>query len=207
MVDLPRGTVSLLFTDIEGSTQLQHRLHDRYREVVTEHRRLLEEAIESNGGQIVDRQTESFFAVFTRMRDAAGAASDAQRVFAAYDWPEGAQVKVRMGLHAGEPELDGDRYVGLAVARAARISACAYGGQVLLSSAARGLLSDGRFPVRALGSSVTPSSPGSSSSTGSPIASRVRGPGPSPDARAAARWFSPEPRSPWSRSPSLPPRC
>ena len=152
MVDLPRGTVSLLFTDIEGSTQLQHRLQDRYREVVTEHRRLLEDAIESNGGQIVDRQTESFFAVFTRVRDAAGAATDAQRAIAEQQWPEGAQVKVRMGIHAGEPELDGDRYVGLAVARASRIGACAYGGQVLLSSAACGLLSDGRFPVRPLGS-------------------------------------------------------
>jgi YVTN family beta-propeller protein len=152
MVELPRGTVSLLFTDVEGSTQLQHRLQDQYREVVTEHRRLLEEAIESNGGRVVDRQTESFFAVFTRMRDAAGAASDAQRAIAAHQWPDGAPVKVRMGIHAGEPELDGDRYVGLAVARAARIGACAYGGQVLLSSAACGLLSDGRFPVRPLGS-------------------------------------------------------
>lgn len=151
MVELPRGTVSLLFTDVEGSTQLQHRLQDQYREVVTEHRRLLEAAIESNGGLVVDRQTESFFAVFTRMRDAAGAASDAQRAITAHQWPDGTQVKVRMGIHAGEPELDGDRYVGLAVARAARISACAYGGQVLLSSAACGLLSDGRFPVRPLG--------------------------------------------------------
>ena len=107
MVDLPRGTVSLLFTDIEGSTELQHRLHERYREVVTEHRRLLEEAIESNGGLVVDRQTESFFAVFPRMRDAVGAASAAQRAIAVQEWPEGAQVKVRMGIHAGEPELRG----------------------------------------------------------------------------------------------------
>ena len=74
MVQLPRGTVSLLFTDIEGSTLLQHRLQERYREVVNEHRRLLEEAIEANGGRVVDRQTESFFAVFPRMRDAAAAA-------------------------------------------------------------------------------------------------------------------------------------
>src|SRR4029453_9773363 len=97
MVELPRGTVSLLFTDVEGSTQLQHRLQDQYREVVTEHRRLLEEAIESNGGRVVDRQTESFFAVFTRMRDAAGAASDAQRAIAAHQWPGGAPGKGRKG--------------------------------------------------------------------------------------------------------------
>lgn len=152
MAELPRGTVSLLFTDIEGSTQLQHRLQERYREVVNEHRRLLEEAIESNGGQVVDRQTESFFAVFPRMRDAAAAAAAAQRALATHEWPDGTQVKVRMGIHAGEPELEGDRYVGLAVARAARIAATAHGGQVLLSGAARGLLTDERFRVRPLGS-------------------------------------------------------
>jgi YVTN family beta-propeller protein len=151
VAELPRGTVSLLFTDIEGSTQLQHRLQERYREVVNGHRRLLEEAIESNGGMVVDRQTESFFAVFPRMRDAVAAAADAQRAIAAHEWPDGTQVKVRMGLHAGEPELEGDRYVGLAVARAARIGATAHGGQVLLSGAARGLLPE-RSRVRAIGS-------------------------------------------------------
>jgi class 3 adenylate cyclase len=151
VAELPRGTVSLLFTDIEGSTQLQHRLQDRYREVVIEHRRLLEEAIESNGGLVVDRQTESFFAVFPRMRDAVAAAADAQRAIAAHEWPDDTQIKVRMGLHAGEPELEGDRYVGLAVARAARVGATAHGGQVLLSGAARGLLPE-RSRVRALGS-------------------------------------------------------
>lgn len=150
MADLPHGTVSLLFTDIEGSTQLQHRLQERYREVVNEHRRLLEEAIESNGGLVVDRQTESFFAAFPRMRDAAAAAATAQRAIAAQEWPDGVQVKVRMGIHAGEPELEGDRYVGLAVARAARIAATAQGGQVLLSGAARGLLPE-RSRVRPLG--------------------------------------------------------
>jgi YVTN family beta-propeller protein len=148
---LPRGTVSLLFTDIEGSTLLQHSLQERYREVVNEHRRLLEEAIESNGGLVVDRQTESFFAVFPRMRDAAVAACAAQTSIAAHEWPDGAQVKVRMGIHAGEPELDGDRYVGLAVARAARIAATAHGGQVIMSGTARGLL-DGRYSARSLGS-------------------------------------------------------
>jgi YVTN family beta-propeller protein len=151
VAELPRGTVSLLFTDVEGSTQLQHRLQERYREVVNEHRRLLEEAIESNGGLVVDRQTESFFAVFPRMRDAAAAAADAQRAIAAHEWPDGTQVKVRMGIHAGEPELEGDRYVGLAVARAARVAATAHGGQVLLSGAARGLLAE-RSRVRSLGS-------------------------------------------------------
>ena len=151
MAELPSGTISLLFTDIEGSTQLQHRLQDDYRVVVSEHRRLLEETIEAHGGRVVDRQTESFFAVFSRMRDAVAAAADAQRALAAQDWPDGVVVKVRMGIHAGEPELEGDRYVGLAVARAARVGATAHGGQVLLSGAARGLLHE-RSRVRLLGS-------------------------------------------------------
>lgn len=153
MPRLPRGTVSLLFTDVEGSTQLQRRLGERYREVVAEHRRLLEEAIKAHGGRVVDRQTESFFAVFPRMRDAVAAAAAAQRAIAGHRWPEGVAVKVRMGLHAGEPELDGNRYVGLAVSRAARICSAGHGGQVLLSSAARALLTDDdQAKLRNLGS-------------------------------------------------------
>ena len=152
MVELPRGTISLVFTDIEGSTQLAHRLGERYREVVNDHRLLLEDAFETNGGRVVDRQTESFFVVFPRMRDAAAAAAAAQRTLAAHGWADGAQVKVRMGIHAGEPELEGDRYVGLAVSRGARVAASAHGGQILLSGAARSLLADQRFETRPLGS-------------------------------------------------------
>ena len=142
----------MLFTDIEGSTQLTHRLGERYREVVTDHRRLLEEAFKAHDGRIVDRQTESFFAVFPRVGDAARAAAAAQRALAAHPWPDGEQVSVRMGIHAGEPELDGDRYVGLAVSRGARVAASAHGGQVLLSGAAHSLLADQRFSTRRLGS-------------------------------------------------------
>ncbi len=153
MPGLPEGTVSLLFTDIEGSTRLQQRLGERYQEVVSEHRRLLEQAIEAHGGRIVDRQTESFFAAFPRAHQAVDAAASAQRAFAEHAWPDGMQVKARIGIHAGEPELVGDRYVGLAVSRAARICASAHGGQVLLSSAARALLSDDeRTSLRHLGS-------------------------------------------------------
>ncbi len=142
MSELPGGTVTLLFTDIEGSTQLQHRLGDRYHEVVAEHRRLLEEAFVAHDGIVVDRQTESFFVVFTRARHAVQAAAAAQRALAERAWPDGAQVRVRMGIHSGDPEVAGDRYVGLAVARAARICASGHGGQVLLSSSARSLLTD-----------------------------------------------------------------
>ena len=142
MSELPSGTVSLLFTDIEGSTQLQHRLGEQYHDVVAEHRRLLEQAFAEHSGVVVDRQTESFFVGFTRARYAVAAAAAAQRALAKHDWPDGVQVKVRMGIHSGDPEVAGDRYVGLAVSRAARICAAAHGGQVLLSSSARALLSD-----------------------------------------------------------------
>jgi len=150
--ELPQGTVTLLFTDVEGSTQLQHRLGERYHEVVAEHRRLLEQAFAEQGGIVVDRQTESFFVVFTRARYALQAAAAAQGALAEHDWPDGVQVKVRMGIHSGDPEVAGDRYVGLAVARAARICGAAHGGQVLLSSSARALLSDhDRSALRSLG--------------------------------------------------------
>ena len=142
MTELPQGTVTLLFTDIEGSTQLQHRLGEGYQQVVAEHRRLLEEAFAAHQGTVVDRQTESFFVAFARARQAVEAASAAQQALAEHVWPEGVEVKVRMGIHSGDPEVAGDRYVGLAVSRAARICACAHGGQVLFSSSARGLLSD-----------------------------------------------------------------
>lgn len=154
MNELPRGTVTLLFTDIEGSTQLQHELGGGgYREVVREHRRLLESAFATHQGVVVDRQTESFFVAFARARDAIGAAAAAQRALAGHTWPGGAEVKVRMGIHSGEPEVAGDRYVGLAVSRAARIAACAHGGQVLLSSSTRAVLSDhDQASIRRLGS-------------------------------------------------------
>ncbi len=152
MTGLPHGTVTLLFTDIEGSTQLQHRLGEGYQEVVAEHRRLLEEAFAAHQGVVVDRQTESFFVAFARARQATQAAAAAQQAIAEHAWPEGVAVKVRMGIHSGDPEVAGDRYVGLAVSRAARICASAHGGQVLLSSSARGLLSDhDRAALRPLG--------------------------------------------------------
>jgi class 3 adenylate cyclase/streptogramin lyase len=150
--DLPHGTVTLLFTDIEGSTQLQHSLGEGYQEVVAEHRCLLESVFAEHGGVVVDRQTESFFVAFARARHAVQAAADAQRAFVEHKWPDGVRVKVRMGIHSGDPEVAGDRYVGLAVSRSARICASAHGGQVLLSSSTRALLSDhDRTHLRSLG--------------------------------------------------------
>jgi YVTN family beta-propeller protein len=140
--DLPTGTVAFLFTDIEQSTQLLRALGGDYSHLIAEHHRLLSEAFEANSGRVVDDQGDSLFAVFPRVRDAAAAAERVQRGLAVHDWPGSAEVRVRIGLHAGEPQVVGDRYVGLGVHRAARISAAAHGGQVLLSEAAAMLLAD-----------------------------------------------------------------
>jgi class 3 adenylate cyclase len=140
--DLPSGTVTFLFTDIEGSTRLLKQLRDRYAELLAQHQRLLREAFVAHGGREVDTEGDSFFVAFARARDAVLAAADAQRAFAEREWPEGAAPKVRMGLHTGEPTVGEDRYVGLGVHRAARIMAAGHGGQVLLSEATAAVLAD-----------------------------------------------------------------
>jgi predicted ATPase/class 3 adenylate cyclase len=136
MAALPTGTVTFLFTDIEGSTTLLQRLGDRrYAEVQEEHRRLLRAAFKEGNGQEVDRQGDSFLVVFSRAREAVGAAVMAQRSLTKYPWPEGAALRVRMGLHTGEPLGGTSDYVGLDVHRAARVCAAGHGGQILLSQA------------------------------------------------------------------------
>ncbi len=142
--DLPAGTVTFLFTDIEGSTQLLKRLGDGYQEVMTEHRRLLRAAFEEAGGKEIDTQGDAFFVAFPRAKDAVLASVLAQRALAAHPWPDSVAVKVRMGLHTGEPSVGEEGYLGLAVHRAARICAAGHGGQVLLSQATRALLLDDR---------------------------------------------------------------
>lgn len=145
MPDLPRGTVTLLFTDIEGSTRLLRRLGNAYGGVLAEHQRLLRAAFAAHGGHEVDTQGDSFFVSFSRAGDAAAAAAAAQRALAAQQWPDGVAVRVRMGLHTGEPDVAGAGYVGLAVHLAARVGAAAHGGQVLLSTATQAVLQD-RLP-------------------------------------------------------------
>ena len=154
MVELPSGTVTFLFTDIEGSTRLLKQLGERYGEVLDAHRRILREAVEAREGREVDTQGDSFFFAFARANAALGAAVAAQRALAEHEWPEGAQLCVRMGLHTGEPAVGDERYVGLGVHRAARIGAAAHGGQVLLSSATRELVEEEKHGVvvRELGS-------------------------------------------------------
>ena len=140
--ELPTGTVTFLFTDVEGSTRLLRELRDRYGDVRAEHERLLRNAFEASAGQEIDTQGDSFFVAFRRARDAVAAAVAAQRALAGHEWPEGVQFRVRMGIHTGEPIAAEGRYVGLGVHRAARISAAGHGGQVLLSNATRELVED-----------------------------------------------------------------
>jgi len=136
---LPTGTVTFLFTDIEGSTKLLERLGPRSRAVFDRHDELLRGAIEGRAGVVVRVEGDSFFAVFTSASDALGAAVDAQRLLQEEDWGE-APVWVRMGLHTGEGTLGGADYHGLDVHRAARVASVANGGQILVSGATRALL-------------------------------------------------------------------
>jgi predicted ATPase/class 3 adenylate cyclase len=138
--NVPTGTVTFLFTDIEGSTRLLERLHEEYATVLAEQRDLLRSAFARWGGHEVDTQGDSFFVAFTRARDAVACAIEAQHALAAHAWPQGAAVRVRMGLHTGEPLVGSAGYVGMDVHRAARIAAAGHGGQVLLSQTTRDLV-------------------------------------------------------------------
>ncbi len=139
---LPTGTVTFLFTDIEGSTRLLHELGDRYAAVLADHHRLLRAALQPRGGHEVETQGDAFFVAFARAKDAVAAAIDAQRALSAFQWPAGVLVRVRMGLHTGEPLVTETGYVGIDVHRAARIAAAGHGQQILLSDATRALLGD-----------------------------------------------------------------
>ena len=135
MPDLPTGTVTFLFTDIEGSTHLLQELGPTaYGAALAEHRRLLRTAFTEYGGAEVDTQGDAFFVAFSTAPAAIAAAREAQRTL------DGGPVRVRMGLHTGTAERSGEGYVGVDVHLAARIAAAAHGGQVLLSAQARALL-------------------------------------------------------------------
>jgi DNA-binding NarL/FixJ family response regulator/class 3 adenylate cyclase len=138
--NLPNGTVTLVFTDVEGSTQLVQRLGDRYAQVLDDHRRLFHDAVEGGGGIIVDQRGDEFFVVFEDAGRAAESVVAAQQAFADHAWPSGVEVRVRMGVHTGEPSIRGNTYFGLDVHRAARICQAGSGGQILLSERTRRLL-------------------------------------------------------------------
>src|SRR5215204_9376 len=140
MASFPSGTVTFLFTDIEGSTKLLQRLGDEYAGVLSEHRRILRQAFGANEGTEVDARGDALFYSFPRARAAVAAAVEGQRALAAHTWPDRAEVRVRIGLHTGEPTVGEEGYVGVHVVRAARICSAGHGGQVLLSETTRALV-------------------------------------------------------------------
>jgi DNA-binding NarL/FixJ family response regulator/class 3 adenylate cyclase len=158
MSDLPAGTVTLLFTDVEGSTRLVHELGDAYAGVLADHRRLVREATAAAGGQEVDSRGDEFFLVFREARGAVDAAVALQHSLAAHPWPAGTRVRVRVGLHTGQPVMREGAYFGMDVHRAARICQAGHGGQVLLSAATREAV-DGDLAVRELGEYELPGLP------------------------------------------------
>src|SRR5881398_2051747 len=132
MSELPTGTVTFLFTDIEGSTRLLHELGDAYADALAEHRRVLREAFARHGGVEVDTQGDAFFVAFARASDALAAAREGQEALRE-------PIRVRMGIHTGEPIVTDEGYVGIDVHRAARIAGVGHGGQVLVSQSTREL--------------------------------------------------------------------
>ena len=146
MGELPAGTITMLFTDIEGSTALLRRLGDRYADALSAQRDLLRAAFADYGGQEQGTEGDSFYVVFGSAADAVRCCVAAQRALSGHDWPGGIPVRVRMGLHSGEPVRHEDGYVGMDVHRASRIAAVAHGGQVVLSEATR-QLAGSRLPA------------------------------------------------------------
>jgi class 3 adenylate cyclase len=155
MPNLPSGTVTFLFSDIEGSTSLLKQLGDaQYAELLATHRRLVRGTFAEYHGQEIDTQGDAFFYSFPRAREAVAAAVAVQRAHAQQAWPQGVSVRMRLGLHTGEPVIGEEGYTGLDVVRASRIAAVGRGGQVLLSETTRAIVA-GDLPdgvtIRALG--------------------------------------------------------
>lgn len=139
-MSLPIGTVTFLFTDMEGSTRLMQELGDRYVQAQVDHHEILRAAFRSADGRELRTEGDSFFCVFESALDACGAAAEAQRNFASHRWPDDKPIKVRIGLHTGEAPLVGNEYIGIDVHHAARVMASAHGGQVVISDATRSLV-------------------------------------------------------------------
>jgi predicted ATPase/class 3 adenylate cyclase len=142
MAELPSGTVTFLFTDIEGSTRLLARLRGRYAGLLAEHQKVLRAAFDEHDGHEVHTEGDAFFVAFARASDAVAAAVAGQRRLASRRWREGLDVRVRMGIHTGEAAIRQNDYVGLDVHRAARICSAGHGGQVLISRSTYALVAD-----------------------------------------------------------------
>jgi predicted ATPase/class 3 adenylate cyclase len=147
MSQLPTGTVTFLFTDVEGSTRLLSEAADAYRTLLDDHRRLIREAVERHGGVIFGTEGDAVFAAFDRALAALAAAADAQRALDEHRWPANRHVRVRAGVHSGEVVLTDGDYVGLALHEVARINAAAHGGQILVSGTTRQLAADAGLPA------------------------------------------------------------
>jgi DNA-binding NarL/FixJ family response regulator/class 3 adenylate cyclase len=158
MSDLPHGTVTLVFTDVQGSTQLVQHLGDDYARLLDDHRQLLRNAVAAASGHVVDHRGDEFFVVFEDARRAADAVRAAQRAFAEHEWPGGVDLRVRIGMHTGEPNFRGGAYIGLDVHRAARIAQAGSGGQILLSKRTRDAL-DSSYELTDLGEHELPGLP------------------------------------------------
>ncbi len=141
MPQLPTGTVTFVFSDIEGSTGLLKRLGDAgYGTLLSVHRRLVRDIFSAHEGQEIDTQGDAFFYSFIRARQAVRACVELQQAHARASWPEEAKVLVRLGLHTGEPAVGDEGYTGLDVVRASRIAAVGSGGQILVSDSTRAIV-------------------------------------------------------------------
>ena len=142
MPELPTGTVTFLFSDIEGSTRLLQVCGDRWPELLAREQSLLRTAFEQHGGKELGTEGDSFFVVFASASGAVAAAVDAQRALDGEPWPAETPIRVRIGLHTGEAIISDDDYVGLDVHRAARVMAAGHGGQILISTATEAVVRD-----------------------------------------------------------------
>jgi DNA-binding NarL/FixJ family response regulator/class 3 adenylate cyclase len=158
-VELPRGDVTFLFTDIEGSTALARRLGDGFTKLLETHRALIRGEVEERAGQIVDARADELFAVFADADAGVAAAVAAQEALARHPWPEGIEPRVRMGLHSGTAQVDANAYVGLDVHRGARVCDAATGGQILISSSVRARARDENLRFADLGEHRLPGFP------------------------------------------------
>ena len=145
MAERPAGTVTFLFTDIEGSTRLLAELGaERYRTALEDHRQILRKAIARHEGHEVGTEGDSLLVAFAKATNAVQAAQEAQRDLASHAWPDDRPLRVRMGIHTGEVTDASDQYVGIGLHRGARIAAAGHGGQILVSQATADLLTDAR---------------------------------------------------------------
>jgi class 3 adenylate cyclase/CheY-like chemotaxis protein len=150
MAELPTGTATFLFTDLEGSTELALRLGDRWERALMDHRAHVRSAVAQCSGSEIDSRGDEFFVAFESPRSAVDAAALAQQAMAEHRWPKGAELRVRMGLHTGQAIYADRDYLGVDVHRAARICFAGHGGQILMSAATHALLPED-FECRDLG--------------------------------------------------------